>query len=116
MGGDEFVIVMPEFKSMEDVKRCGLQFVQSTARPITIGDREIQVTVSVGVCTYPDYALEPDQLIKNADAAMYVIKGTGRNGLHISTRPFGRGRFSTTRGLVPVDGFYEWLERPRAGV
>jgi diguanylate cyclase (GGDEF)-like protein len=83
MGGDEFVIVMPEFKSIEHVKRCGLQFVQSTARPITIGDREIQVTVSVGVCTYPDYALEPDQLIKNADAAMYVIKGTGRNGLHI---------------------------------
>jgi GGDEF domain-containing protein len=39
--------------------------------------------VSVGVYTYPDYALEPDQLIKNADAAMYVIKGTGRNGLHI---------------------------------
>jgi hypothetical protein len=44
---------MPEFKSIEDVKRCGLEFVQSTARPITIGDREIQVTVSVGVCTIP---------------------------------------------------------------
>jgi diguanylate cyclase (GGDEF)-like protein len=85
MGGDEFVIVMPDFTSLEDVKRCGLQIVNSAARPITIGDREINITVSVGLCIYPDCGLEADQLLKNADAAMYVVKDTGRNGLQIFT-------------------------------
>jgi diguanylate cyclase (GGDEF)-like protein len=85
MGGDEFVIVMPDFNSLEDVKRCGLQIVESTAMPITIGTREINITVSVGICIYPDCGLEADQLLKNADAAMYVVKDTGRNGLHIFT-------------------------------
>jgi len=85
MGGDEFVVVMPDFTSLEDVKRCGLQIVNSAARPITIGDREINITVSVGLCIYPDCGLEADQLLKNADAAMYVVKDTGRNGLQIFT-------------------------------
>ena len=85
MGGDEFVVVMSDFTSLEDVKRCGLQIVNSTARPIAIGDREINITVSVGLCIYPDYGLEADQLLKNADAAMYVVKDTGRNGLQIFT-------------------------------
>ena len=83
MGGDEFVIVMPDFKSMGDVERCGALIVENAARPITIGNREINITVSIGACVYPDYGLEADQLFKNADAAMYVVKDTGRNGFHI---------------------------------
>lgn len=83
MGGDEFVIVMPDFKSIDDVTRCGLQIVKSAERPIKIGDREINITLSVGVCIYPDSASERDELFKNADAAMYVVKNRGRNGLHI---------------------------------
>jgi diguanylate cyclase (GGDEF)-like protein len=85
MGGDEFVIVMPDFKSLEDVERCGALIVQSAARPIIIGNRDVNITVSIGACIYPDYGLEVDQLLKNADTAMYVVKDTGRNGLHIFT-------------------------------
>ena len=85
MGGDEFVIVMPDFKSIKDVERCGTLIVESAARPITIGNRAIHITVSIGVCIYPDYGLEADQLLKNADGAMYVVKNSGRNGLHIFT-------------------------------
>jgi diguanylate cyclase (GGDEF)-like protein len=85
MGGDEFVIVMPDFQNIEDVERCGSLIVENAARPITIGNREINVTVSIGACIYPDYGLEADQLLKNADAAMYVVKDRGRNGLHILT-------------------------------
>lgn len=83
MGGDEFVIVMPDFKTMEDVRRCGLQIVKRASEPILLDDREIHITVSVGVCTFPDYAQETSQLFKNADAAMYVVKEAGRNGLHV---------------------------------
>jgi diguanylate cyclase (GGDEF)-like protein len=83
MGGDEFVVVMPDFKSMEDVRRCGAQIVRAASEPIDLGDREIGITVSVGVCTFPDYAEDEKQLFKNADAAMYVVKNNGRNGVHV---------------------------------
>ena len=105
MGGDEFVIVIQDFTSLEDVKRCGLQIVNSATRPIPIGDREINITVSVGLCIYPDCGLEADQLLKNADAAMYVVKDTGRNGLHIFTESMieeSTGKLS----LRLVDGPY----------
>lgn len=83
VGGDEFVILMPDFKSLEDLEHCGSQIVRSTARPIAIGNREINVTLSVGLCVYPDCGLDVDQLLRNADAAMYAVKETGRNGFHI---------------------------------
>jgi diguanylate cyclase (GGDEF)-like protein len=83
MGGDEFVVVMPDFKSMEDVKRCGAQIVKAASEPIDLGDREIRITVSVGVCTFPDFAEDEKQLFKNADAAMYVVKNNSRNGVHV---------------------------------
>ena len=83
VGGDEFVIVMPECKSLEDVRRCGQQIVNTAATPIILGNREIQVTLSVGLAIYPDDCFEADQLLKNADAAMYVVKETGRNRLHV---------------------------------
>lgn len=83
MGGDEFVIVMPDFKSIEDVKRCGLEIVKNAAKPVPLGEREIHITVSVGVCIFPDSAQQEEDLFKNADAAMYIVKARGRNGLHI---------------------------------
>jgi diguanylate cyclase (GGDEF)-like protein len=95
MGGDEFVIVMPEFKSLEDVRRCGEQIVNKMAKPITISDHEIHITVSVGLCIYPDYGLEPEQLLKNADTAMYEVKDAGRNNLHIFSESEGGGYENT---------------------
>jgi diguanylate cyclase (GGDEF)-like protein len=82
IGGDEFIIVMPGFKSAEDVRHAALTVIERASKPIAIGPREIRITVSAGVCLYPDCGLDPDQLLKNADNAMYTIKGAGRNGLH----------------------------------
>jgi len=83
LGGDEFVIVMPDFKTIEDVKRYSLKIIRNAAQPVVLDNREINITVSVGVCIYPDCGSQADELLKNADAAMYVVKETGRNGFHI---------------------------------
>jgi len=83
LGGDEFVIIMPEFTHLDEVKLCGQQIVDAVARPIHIGDREMNVSASVGVCIYPDYGTDGAELLKNADYAMYTVKRSGRNGLHI---------------------------------
>ncbi len=83
MGGDEFVIVMADFKSLDDVMRCGWQIVERAGQPILLGEREIKVTVSVGLCLYPECGDDIEELLRKADAAMYVVKGTGRNALYL---------------------------------
>lgn len=81
MGGDEFVIVTPEFRSIEDVRQCGEQVMRKAAQPIDIGGREIRLTLSVGVSIFPEGGRSAEELLRNADAAMYAVKDTGRNSL-----------------------------------
>ncbi len=87
LGGDEFVVVMSDVKTTDEVRACGLKLVEHVARPILIEGQEISVTISVGACIYPDEGVDARQLMKNADTAMYVVKGTGRNGLNLFEQP-----------------------------
>ncbi len=83
MGGDEFVIVMPKFRRFRDVEHCGQQIIRSAAQPIEIGGRKVRLTVSIGVALFPDAGRTAEELLRNADTAMYSVKDTGRNGLCI---------------------------------
>ncbi len=92
MGGDEFVIVMPEFRDQKDAERCAESIIQKVGTPTTLGNREVNVTVSVGLCIFPDCARDADSLLKNADAAMYEAKESGRNSYHV----FNEGMIEAT--------------------
>jgi diguanylate cyclase (GGDEF)-like protein len=83
MGGDEFVIVMPEFRNLEDVERCGRQIMHNASQPVRIGERDIHLTLSVGIALFPEGGRSAEELLRNADAAMYSAKDTGRNSLCI---------------------------------
>ena len=83
MGGDEFVIVMPEFRDEKDAERCAEAIIQKVSTPTMLGNREVNVTVSVGLCIFPDCAHDADSLLKNADAALYEAKESGRNSFHV---------------------------------
>ena len=83
MGGDEFVIVMPEFRDEKDAERCAEAIMQKVSTPTMLGNREVNVTVSVGLCIFPDCAHDADSLLKNADAALYEAKESGRNAFHV---------------------------------
>lgn len=85
MGGDEFLIVMPEVKNLEDAMQCGLQLVERTATPSLLGDQEVAVTISAGLSLYPDHGSNVGELLKNADTAMYLVKTRGRNGVQVYT-------------------------------
>ncbi len=87
IGGDEFVVLMPEFQSLEEVRARGLRIVENVSQAIAIEDCEVKITVSVGACVYPDCGVEIEELLKNADAAMYRIKDLGKNGLQIFEQP-----------------------------
>lgn len=78
-GGDEFLVVLPEVDSEGDAARVAEKLIGSIAEPVTVSGVELSVTGSIGIACYPDDGGDIDTLLRNADAAMYAAKETGRN-------------------------------------
>jgi diguanylate cyclase (GGDEF)-like protein/PAS domain S-box-containing protein len=78
-GGDEFIIVA-ERSSSEQLVPMLDRIVAAMSDPFHMGNQELYVEASIGVSTYPKDGADADTLIRNADAAMYLAKETGRNG------------------------------------
>ena len=79
VGGDEFVVVMSDISTVEDVEQCAANLVARLSPEILIEEHLVQLTASVGVCIYPDFATDAKHLLKRADSAMYAAKENGRN-------------------------------------
>lgn len=76
LGGDEFVLVLHGDRPALDVGRSA---VEAVAEPVDVLGCERCVSASVGIARFPDEGTTTDQLISNADAAMYAAKAAGRN-------------------------------------
>lgn len=83
VGGDEFVVVMPDLTTMDDIEHCAANLIERMSPEIQIDEQLVNVTVSVGVCIYPDFASDAKHLLKRADSAMYAAKESGRNQYQI---------------------------------
>ena len=79
VGGDEFVVVMPDITTIADVEQCATNLVSKLAPEILVDGHLVRVTGSVGVCIFPDVATDAKHLLKRADSAMYAAKENGRN-------------------------------------
>ncbi len=78
LGGDEFVIVLAEGDRAR-IEAFSLALQATLQAPIDAHSRKIRVTASVGVALFPQDGDTPSQLLKNADAAMYMAKAAGRD-------------------------------------
>jgi diguanylate cyclase (GGDEF)-like protein/PAS domain S-box-containing protein len=78
IGGDEFVVVLPEIKRSSDVAHVAQKVIEQLSQPVIIEERELVVTCSIGIAVYPDDGRDAESLIRNADAAMYHAKELGR--------------------------------------
>jgi len=83
VGGDEFVVVMPDITSVTDVEHCALNLLSRMSPEMLVDDQMVSVTTSVGICIYPDFAQDAKHLLKRADSAMYAAKESGRNQYQI---------------------------------
>jgi len=79
MGGDEFLILLPEIKKIENSTMLARKVVDAFQKPFVIDGNEIHITTSVGIAIYPEHSEDADALVKNADIAMYKAKDSGRN-------------------------------------
>ncbi len=80
LGGDEFAILQSDAAGLDDVNQLAERLNELLLRPFTIDGREIVISASIGVTTYPGDGEGPEELLRNADLAMYRIKASGRNG------------------------------------
>jgi len=79
LGGDEFTVLLTNLRNVQDAGTVAYRIVESLAQPFTIEGREIFVTASVGIAIFPVDGDSVDDLLKNADSAMYHAKEQGRN-------------------------------------
>nr|WP_049775022.1 diguanylate cyclase [Deinococcus proteolyticus] len=81
-GGDEFIILLTNLTEAEHAEDVIHKLVEALSVPFVIDNHEITVTCSVGAALFPDDGNNPEDLLKHADAAMYLSKAEGRNCYH----------------------------------
>jgi len=86
MGGDEFTIILGELDDLRSIDRVARAILQSLSEPFLIDTETVYLSVSVGISVYPDDTSKIDELLKNADQAMYAAKEAGRNSFRYFTR------------------------------
>ncbi|HKO56932.1 MAG TPA: GGDEF domain-containing protein [Thermoanaerobaculia bacterium] len=85
-GGDEFCIILPSTDSDQAVAVANRVRKAMTAQPFRLdANVEISITASFGIATYPAHALTKEDLIRQADAAMYRVKSTTKNAVGVAT-------------------------------
>ncbi len=79
MGGDEFTVLVTELNDAKSLEPILQKLLSSLERVFQLGSEQVFVSASIGITLYPMDALEIEDLLKNADQALYVAKGAGRN-------------------------------------
>jgi diguanylate cyclase (GGDEF)-like protein/PAS domain S-box-containing protein len=107
-GGDEFTIIMPDLGEMRNVLAVAHRIIDTLKLPFLLKGSEAFISASIGITSYPDDAQTVQALLKNADAAMYRAKETGKANFQFYTA--GIEGESTAR-LTIKNGLSKALER-----
>jgi len=79
VGGDEFVVVLPELRDLQDAGAVARKLHGSLAQPYRVDLHDMRVTPTLGISVFPHHGCDAETLIRNADAAMYHAKESGKN-------------------------------------
>lgn len=79
LGGDEFTILLDHIKNENVIINIVQKIMQTFEEPFTIKNHKFFITCSIGIAIYSLNGETPDELLRNADAAMYKAKDEGRN-------------------------------------
>ncbi len=80
LGGDEFTVLVPNVVGTDGAGRIAEKILAALAQPYLVNDHTVTIGASIGIALHPAHGDEPEDLIRNADGAMYAVKERGRNG------------------------------------
>ena len=104
IGGDEFVALLLDLTDASATSELLPRLLAAAAKPVQIGELTLQVSASLGVTFFPQLeAVDSDQLLRQADQAMYTAKLSGRNRFHVFDADLDRS----------VRGHHESVDRIR---
>ena len=79
LGGDEFAIILSEMTADDEAEQVAQRAVALLGEPYHLDAGTVRISGCVGIALYPVHGREPDQLLRNADSALYAAKEGGRN-------------------------------------
>jgi diguanylate cyclase (GGDEF)-like protein/PAS domain S-box-containing protein len=86
LGGDEFVVLVPGVHAPEECRQVGEKIIEVLSAPFPFEGRSLHISPSIGICLYPEDGGDVESLMRNADAAMYHAKASGRNNYQFFTQ------------------------------
>lgn len=101
LGGDEFAVIQVGAPQPAAARSLAERLIQAMALPFDIGGQQVLVGTSVGIALSPDDGIDPDELLKKADLALYDAKAAGR-GTYSLFRPL-MGELAQSRRHLEID-------------
>ncbi|MGB1025351.1 MAG: putative bifunctional diguanylate cyclase/phosphodiesterase, partial [Rhodospirillaceae bacterium] len=100
LGGDEFVVLLVHEGNERDDATVADRILKALRAPFSIEGRDIRIGASMGITVYPEDATDPEDLIRNADTAMYQAKTHGRNAFTFFTKELDQ----TIQAQIQLEG------------
>lgn len=85
IGGDEFVVILPKLKDVQEAIGMAEQMIESLQAPFTLNGKDVYMSASIGISMYPNDGDEGETLLRRADRAMQKAKESGRNRFELYT-------------------------------
>ncbi len=107
VGGDEFTIILPEINTAQDATQVATRCLASMRLPFSLGGQTLHMSASIGIAMHPQHGLSADDLLKNADIAMYHQKSNGKDGYALFDDHL---QSHTTQNMTLEHDLYQALE------
>jgi diguanylate cyclase len=85
LGGDEFSVFLQDIKTTENALMVARKHVENLFPHYQIDDKNLFASASIGVAIFPEHGVTSEDLLKNADSAMYLAKEKGKNNVELFT-------------------------------
>lgn len=86
IGGDEFILIIKNIADTKSIEKLAANLQKKIREPLEIDTHIFNITLSMGISIYPQHGSTADELLKNADIAMYEVKKSKRDGFKIYNR------------------------------
>jgi len=111
LGGDEFAVLLENVGTEEEALSAAQRLLEAMVPPARLGDYEIVVTASIGICLFPDHGQTAEEMLQRAEKAMYRAKLNGRDGCELFSDENEESRSGVLERLRFESGVRSALER-----